>query len=245
MRIRRGQLDPHFEVWVDAEHVTAAGSMQIILTGTDWERVFLVRTPHVDEIMLTSTSRVPALDFTGLPDPHLNDDHPEPVEYLKDERPDGALGRLLSITLWLVAACALLTGVALATGVLDAQVIQSPSMSPAINPGDLYVGVSSRIRDPQVGDVAAFNIHTLDGASVAVMVHRIIGIASVAPGISGYVTKGDANADAEALPTTPQDLRSTALFTAPFGGIIVSLRPVMIAVLGGLVMLLLLRLRER
>ena len=244
MRVSRGQLDADLEVWVDATDVRAPGSMQVVLSGPGWEKVFVVRTPEAHDIRLVSRSRLPILDSSGLPasaeaEPRADEQMPSPDTPVVP----GRFAPVLSAFTWALTIIATVLAIALATGVLDAQVIQSGSMRPGIKPGDLYVGVSTHLRSPQVGQVAAFTTRTLDGADVAVFVHRIIGVTSSRQ--PGFVTKGDANPSPEALATTPDDVRSTELFTAPFGGIIVSLRPVVIALLGGLVMLLVLRVRER
>jgi len=240
MRARLGRLDPQFNAWVDAEGVCAPGSTQIVLSGPGWERVWVVRTPGVDEISLTDQSRLAAFQEQLLPpfEEHLVSELAWPAPDLAQPT-RGVLSSMLSALAWVVAVLATSAVVALATGLLDAQVIQSPSMQPTLAPGDLYVGVNSNLKAPQVGDVAAFTTRQLNGTEVAVFVHRIIGTDP-----AGYLTKGDANPEPEALPTKPEDVRSVQWFTMPFGGIFISLRPVMIALLGGLVMLLVIRLRD-
>lgn len=240
MQVRLGRLDPELNAWVDAEQVRAPGSLQIALRGPGWERVWVVQTPAVDQITLAGRSRLATFEERGLPafDDELVTE-PARVSPASDDSKRGLFGSAVSAMAWIIATIATVAVIALATGLLDAQVIQSPSMQPTLAPGDLYVGVSTKLKAPQVGDVAAFTTRQLNGTEVAVFVHRIIGTDP-----AGYLTKGDANPEPEALPTKPEDVRSVQWFAMPFGGIFISLRPVMIALLGALVMLLVIRLRD-
>lgn len=126
----------------------------------------------------------------------------------------------------IAALVALLLGIAGAAALelLQLRVIQSESMRPTLAPGDLYVGVSARLVPPEVGDVVAFTARRLDGTATASFVHRVV--AEDRDG--GLITQGDANPDPDIGTVARRDVHSVAVVLLPYGGLLVTLRPVLL-----------------
>ena len=115
------------------------------------------------------------------------------------------------------------------TNQIDLRIVQTDSMKPSFKPGDLIFGVSTNFKTPKIGDVAVFTAKTLDGQEVAPFSHRIVDGNQE----SGFVTKGDANPLVDVVKPKIEDVISVVIFTIPFGGILVSIKPLLIALLSG------------
>jgi signal peptidase I len=123
------------------------------------------------------------------------------------------------------------------TNVIDLRIVQTNSMSPSINPGDMIIGVSPSFRVPKINDVAVFTARTLYGKEVAPFSHRIIS----GDNQTGWETKGDANPLPDVFEPASSDVIAVVIATFPFGGLLVSLKPVLIALISGMLVYVILR----
>jgi len=94
-------------------------------------------------------------------------------------------------------------------------IVLTASMTPAIAPGDVVVVDDVPARLVEIDDVIVFEQRA--GADVPVT-HRVISVERAADGTPSFVTKGDANEDADMTPVTPDRLVGRVLFTIPLVG---------------------------
>ncbi|WP_251343714.1 signal peptidase I [Haloplanus halophilus] len=94
-------------------------------------------------------------------------------------------------------------------------VVLTASMTPAIAPGDVVVVDEVPARSVRVGDVIVFEQQA--GGEVPVT-HRVIGVERAGDGTPAFVTKGDANEDADLGPVTPDRLIGRVVLTIPLIG---------------------------
>jgi signal peptidase I len=118
-----------------------------------------------------------------------------------------------SLSLILVTASLAVMG-ALASHLVDARVVLTGSMAPAIKPGDVVVAVSPQRKAPKIGDVVVYTGRRFDGTKVADFSHRII----AGDGKSGFTVKGDHNSTPDVQKPTIKDISGVVLFTIPFVG---------------------------
>ena len=103
----------------------------------------------------------------------------------------------------------LLFAVPQAIGADHSFVILSGSMEPALSPGDVvFVSDSASV---QVGDVITF-----DGGDTVPITHRIIGVED-----GQYITKGDANENADGAPVPPANVLGRVVLTIPVVGYVI------------------------
>ncbi|MGI9096506.1 MAG: S26 family signal peptidase [Candidatus Limnocylindrus sp.] len=136
----------------------------------------------------------------------------------------------------LLFVAVLALGVATLTGTVTLQVVTSGSMAPTLNVGDLVVAVSDEIVPPKGGDIVIFSGTKLNGAAIGPFAHRIVGGSAA----TGWQTRGDANPSNDPFVSGPTEVRGTVIAWAPGIGRIFDPR-VLLVLLGGLVVLLLLR----
>jgi signal peptidase len=131
---------------------------------------------------------------------------PEPSGRLTLRRTAAVLGALL-----VVAAVVpfVVFAVPQTVGADHGFVILSGSMEPALSPGDVVIVSGSA--SVQVGDVITFD----DGNSVPTT-HRVVGVED-----GQYVTKGDANENADSRPVAPADVLGRVVLTLPLIGYVV------------------------
>ncbi|MFA5843288.1 MAG: signal peptidase I [Coriobacteriia bacterium] len=103
--------------------------------------------------------------------------------------------------------------VALAAAKCDVRLVAGGSMSPALLPGDVAI-VARGSRDLRVGDVALFDKAGWPGG----VLHRIV--REGPPGM--FVTRGDANAVADATAVRRAAVLGKVVFVAPIGRWIVA-----------------------
>ncbi len=106
-----------------------------------------------------------------------------------------------------------------AAGADESYIVLTASMSPALQPGDAVVvrGVSGT--QIQVGDVITFQPRT--GGDVPVT-HRVAEVLVLSDGSRAFVTKGDANEDADAGAVTPDQVVGKVVLTLPYLGHVVA-----------------------
>lgn len=120
------------------------------------------------------------------------------------------LGALLAVLLALAAATAVVPRL---LGAVPLAVL-SDSMRPAFAAGDLVV---ARPVDPEQlrpGDVVTFRPRSDDPALVT---HRVLSVDRGPGGVTGLVTRGDANAAADE-PLVPEQVVGRVLYTVPHAG---------------------------
>lgn len=147
----------------------------------------------------------------------------EPADYVlaPKERvtpPRSKLRAILRIggnTIAWVLTAVLLTFIGLnVSGVIQARIIETASMVPTINPGDVVITMSPQNNVPRVGKVVTYQGRRLDGTPVALFSHRIIGGDSE----NGFVVKGDANPTPDTQKPMPKDIVGVVVMTIPWAG---------------------------
>jgi signal peptidase len=88
-------------------------------------------------------------------------------------------------------------------------VVLSESMKPTINMGDLVVTTPTNPNDIKTGDIIAFK----NGNAEIPVTHRVVNVTA-----SGFVTKGDANDDADIQVRRQGDVLGRIAFWIPFAG---------------------------
>ena len=116
-------------------------------------------------------------------------------------------GYLLAVTLLTFSGLS-------ATGLIKARIVLSGSMAPTIKQGDIVVTASPMRILPKQGSVVAYQARRFDGAPVGVFTHRIIG----GDLGSGFIVKGDHNANPDVQRPKLNDILGVVVFTIPFIG---------------------------
>lgn len=88
---------------------------------------------------------------------------------------------------------------------LRADPVLSGSMEPSIDTGDLALVISPRLVTPGIGSVIVFD-ETVDGEPASV-IHRVIGIETD----GSFITKGDANPQADPWRVTPDEVTNVMI----------------------------------
>jgi signal peptidase I len=97
------------------------------------------------------------------------------------------------------------------SGIVSMRVVLTNSMEPSIKPGDVIVTVSDNYLQPKLGDVVVYTATNFDGEPIAPFAHRIVG----GDAESGWVVKGDNNAEADVQMPTSKDIESVSIATLP------------------------------
>ena len=99
-----------------------------------------------------------------------------------------------------------------ATEKIEARVVLTGSMSPAINSGDIIIVAPITTTPPKVGDVVTYKGRRFDGTEVASFTHRIISGDSQ----TGFLLKGDANKTPDTQRVLLDDIEGKVVFQIPF-----------------------------
>ena len=99
--------------------------------------------------------------------------------------------------------------------------VQSDSMAPTFNKGDLIVIKKCDTSKLEVGDIVTF--HTIIDNEYALNTHRIVAVEAAADGAPIYRTKGDANPVEDAAPVPAADVVGRVVFVSAGLGVVVSL----------------------
>jgi signal peptidase len=99
-------------------------------------------------------------------------------------------------------------------GVVKARIVLTGSMAPAINAGDIIITTPITRKEPQIGDVVAYQAKRFNGEDVAVFSHRIIS----GDLQTGFVVKGDANKSPDNQKPVGSDILGVVIFVIPFLG---------------------------
>ena len=106
------------------------------------------------------------------------------------------------------------------TGVAEGKIVMTGSMQPSINPGDMIFAVSDNYLDPKKGDVVIYEAKRFDGEVVAPFAHRIIG----GNAEKGWITKGDANPQADVQQPNAADITGIVVLIIPKVGLLFDIR---------------------
>lgn len=114
----------------------------------------------------------------------------------------------------LIIVCGLLVvtvGVPIATG-SDTYTVLTRSMEPGLPPGTLLVVRPTAAADLHIGDVVTYQ---LQSGKPDVVTHRIVRVEASSDGTRRYVTRGDANAVADASPVRAEQVRGRVWYAVP------------------------------
>lgn len=128
------------------------------------------------------------------------------------------VNRSFRIATWSLLSILSISTILLVTNVVQARVVLTDSMSPAIKPGDVVISVGANLKSPKVGDVVTYVGKKFDGTPVAPFTHRVIG----GDLTSGLVVKGDNNESADVQRPVLDDLQGVELFTIPIVGLLLT-----------------------
>jgi len=106
------------------------------------------------------------------------------------------------------------------TGLAEARIVMTGSMQPSIKPGDLIFAVSDSYLTPKLNDVVIYEAKRFNGEVVAPFAHRIVG----GDESNGWITKGDANEQADVQKPNSQDITGVVVLTIPNMGLFLNIR---------------------
>jgi len=89
------------------------------------------------------------------------------------------------------------------------------SMNPTYPPGTLVIVQPIDAQDVRIGDPITYQI---ESGKDAVVTHRVIAINNSTSGDVSFITKGDANGAADALPVQPVQLKGKVWYSIPWIG---------------------------
>jgi signal peptidase I len=226
-RIKKIKLHPTLPVVLDVTGVISSSSLIVRLQNENFDHAVICRTPRSGVVEMNKLS---APELMGI----KTQDQIANVVNSNIVKIRNIFSSLLAIVFFISA---LSISALNYTNVIDLRIVQTNSMSPSINPGDMIIGISPNYREPKINDVAVFTARTLDGQPVAPFSHRII----AGDGQNGWETKGDANSLADVFEPASSDVIAVVIATLPFGGLLVSLKPVLIALISGMLVYVILR----
>jgi signal peptidase len=103
-------------------------------------------------------------------------------------------------------------------GADESYVVLTASMTPDIAPGDAVLVREVTAGEVRVGDVITFRPR---GGGDVPVTHRVVDVAVLSDGTRTFVTKGDANEDADAGVVTPDRLVGKVVLVVPYVGHVV------------------------
>jgi signal peptidase I len=106
------------------------------------------------------------------------------------------------------------------TGIAEARIVMTGSMQPSIKPGDMIFAVSDNYIKPKLNDVVIYQAKRFDGEVVAPFAHRIVG----GDAKTGWITKGDANEQADVQKPNSEDIIGVVILTIPNVGLFLNIR---------------------
>jgi signal peptidase I len=112
----------------------------------------------------------------------------------------------------------LMLGVANTLNVAQVRIVATGSMIPAVEPGDMVIGLNSQFIEANVGDIVIYQARRFDNEEVAKFAHRII----EGDKISGFILKGDNNPEPDVQRVSPEDIESVIIFTVPNVGYVLN-----------------------
>jgi signal peptidase len=136
------------------------------------------------------------------------------VQTAESKRKYAGLQKAMTISGYSIAIVLLLFSGLSFGGVVKARIVLTGSMEPAISTGDIIITTPITRKEPNVGDVVAYQAKRFNGENVAVFSHRIIS----GDLQSGFVVKGDANKSPDNQKPKAPDILGVVIFVIPFLG---------------------------
>ena len=136
------------------------------------------------------------------------------VQTDESKRKYAGLQKAMTISGYSIAIVLLLFSGLSFGGVVNARIVLTGSMEPAISSGDIIITTPVSRKEPKVGDVVAYQAKRFNGENVAVFSHRIIS----GDLQSGFVVKGDANKSPDNQKPKASDILGVVIFVIPFLG---------------------------
>jgi len=187
----------NLDIWVESGELLSDNNVLLTVTTSDGE-----------ESVFISNGKVVQLSQSSLVQPAVM-----PVDTLKVRRFE-TLGKALTFLGYFVAIILLLFSAFSFTGAVKARIVLTGSMAPAINTGDVILTTPVTRKEPQIGDVIAYQAKRFNGQSVAVFSHRIIG----GDIDSGFIVKGDSNKSPDTQKPKRGDILGVVIFVIPYIG---------------------------
>jgi len=185
------------EMWIEGESAYPDSRTLVTISNPSGEHSVVISPTQITE----AKSR----DYVQAP--------PERV-IPKNQVAKRRLAALISVAGY-VLIVGLVTFVVLSTtGKIQARVVLTGSMVPTINPGDVVLLNPARNETPKIGDVVTYTGRRFDGTAVGAFTHRIIS----GDAQSGFVLKGDANANPDVQHVVPADIVGKVVFIIPYLG---------------------------
>ncbi len=112
---------------------------------------------------------------------------------------------------WIITAVAAVLIIWFSVGIFPVHpvLVITGSMAPTINPGDLAIVAKSNTKDFEVGEIIEFR-----KSEEVNIVHRVVAVNNTG-GAKTYVTKGDANDEADIDPVLPDNVVGRVVFRVP------------------------------
>ena len=124
--------------------------------------------------------------------------------------------KVISIVIAIVFSLLIFLFIVLPTiqGSMHFLIVQSGSMKPAMQPGDLVVVTSTESKNIKIGDIISF---TYEDEPDNCITHRVVSINNETTGFS-FQTKGDANEEPDIRPVNSSNLVGKTLLVIPYLG---------------------------
>lgn len=185
------------QIWLEGSPLEADSNILVTVTSAHGEQSAYISSRGVVEVKAGQ----------------LVDPAPE-VQSEASKRKHVGLQRVMTISGYSVAIVLLMFSALSFGGVVKARIVLTGSMEPAISTGDIIVTTPITRKEPQVGDVVAYQAKRFNGENVAVFSHRIIS----GDIQSGFVVKGDANKSPDSQKPAAPDILGVVIFVIPFLG---------------------------
>jgi signal peptidase len=190
-----GEIDS--QIWLEGSPLEADSNILVTVTSAHGEQSAYISSRGVIEVKAGQ----------------LVDPAPE-VQSEASKRKHVGLQRAMTISGYSIAIILLMFSALSIGGVVKARIVLTGSMEPAISTGDIIVTTPITRKEPQVGDVIAYQAKRFNGDKVAVFSHRIID----GDIENGFIVKGDANKSPDAQKPTGEDILGVVFFIIPFIG---------------------------
>ena len=189
--------DDSNSIWVEGHPEFSDSNILLTDSTIDGEKTALI-TPG-------SITQSKAKLFVEAPPERLAT--PAAARYEKVRKTFQAVGYGLAIVLLGFSALSF-------SGVVKARIVLTGSMAPVIHPGDIILTTPVQHKFPKKGDIVAYTAKRFNGATVAIISHRIIG-GNVN---DGFIVKGDENKLPDVQRPKLEDIKGVVIFIIPFLG---------------------------
>ena len=185
------------QIWIEGKSLHSDVNILVTVTSAQGEQSAYISSLGVTEIKASQ----------------LVDPSPE-AQTEESKRNFAGMQRAMTISGYSLAIVLLLFSALSFGGVVKARIVLTGSMEPAISTGDIIVTTPITRKEPQVGDVIAYQAKRFNGENVAVFSHRIVS----GDLQSGFVVKGDANKSPDNQKPAAADILGVVIFVIPFLG---------------------------